>query len=301
LQNKNNFRHITIKTEDKIKETAKKFKFKERYHLPDFIGIADIKGKRFPYIRGLDENGNLVIGDLKKDKAIIVAGVPGTGKSVLEGVMLQSFIYYNPDMFHIMIDFKGGVELAFYEDFDNTICVETVDELIRVLDILENEMNERYDLIRKKYQDIDKYNDNVSEKEKRPAILVTIDEVSEIRLNAGKKKAEEIENRIVILQNKGRAALIYFLIATQRPDAEQFDPRIKANCQVKFSGRIADKVTQNIVGVKDTENLGVGFFKTNEGNVYYSLYVDMEHEDRVFKKLLKKRGGGYHVKLEKNN
>lgn len=298
---KTRFEFVCKEEEKKeIKENNKKFEFKERYPLPDFIATANIKGKRFPYIVGLDENGKLVIGDLKKDKGMIIAGAPGGGKSVLEGVFLQSFNWYVSDMFHIMVDFKGGVELSFYEDFDNTICVETVDDLIRVLDILEDEMNERYALIRKKYQDIDKYNANVSEKEKRPAILVTIDEFSEIRLNAGKKKAEEIEDRIVILQNKGRAALIYFAIATQRPDADQFDPRVKANCQKKYSFRVADKVSQNIVGVKDTENLGVGYFKSNEGKVYYGLFVDMEKENRVFNKLLKKKGG-CHVKLKKDN
>lgn len=293
-QDKRNLRHITIKLSDTKTEKANKFKFdKERYPLPDYIYTANVKGKRLPYIRGLDENGKVIVGDLKKDKALFVAGVPGAGKSVLESVMLQTSNFYNPDLFHVMVDFKGGVELAYYEDFDNTICIETVDDFAKFLDLLEKEMDERYALIRKKYQHIDKYNDNVGEKEKRPPILLTIDEASEIRMNTTKDKAKAIEDKLVVLMNKGRAAGIYFLICTQRPDAEQFDPRIKAHCQLKFSGRIIDKVTQNIVGVKDTEDLEVGFFKTNQGNVYYSLFVDMEYEKRIFDLLQKEHEREY--------
>jgi hypothetical protein len=104
----------------------------------------------------------------------------------------------------------------------------------------------------------------------------------------------------------GRAACIVTVIATQKPNHRQLNPDIKSNSNVTISCKIANKVTQNIVGVSGTENLEQGEFKTvlegqTEGQIYKGFYVDMSEDcpqDHLnYNQILKVKGV---VSLEKN-
>jgi DNA segregation ATPase FtsK/SpoIIIE-like protein len=280
---------------------------KKTYKLSDYLATTPIKESlRLPFLLGVNTKGQVIVADLAQLKNILIAGIPGGGKSVILNSFITSLNYlsgrYNQDCLFILVDFKS-VELCFYNKFDNTVFVETLEDFEKKLDKLLAEMERRYKAMKGKATNVCK----LSNREDFPFIILVIDEVSEIKLNAkDDKEAERIERKVIRLQNKGRAACIVTIIATQKPNHRQLNPDIKSNSNVTVSCKIANKVTQNIVGVAGTEMLEPGEFKTvlegqTEGQIYKSFYVDMSEDcprDHLnYNQILKVKGG---IDLEKH-
>lgn len=283
---------------------------KKTYKLSDYLETTPIKKDlRLPFLLGVNANGQVVVADLAQLKNILIAGIPGGGKSVILNALLTGLNYlcgrHDQDCLFILVDFKA-VELCYYKKFDNTIFVKTIEDFEKKLDKLLAEMERRYKMMEGRATNVCK----LSNKKDFPFIILVIDEVSEIRLNANDKaESDRIEKKIIRLQNKGRAACIVTVIATQKPNERQLNPDIKSNSNVTISCKIANKVTQNIVGVNGTELLEQGEFKTvlegqTEGQIYKGFYVDMSEdcpEDHLnYNQILKVKGVESVVNLDKN-
>ena len=254
---------------------------KKTYKLSDYLSTTPIKEDlMLPFLLGVDARGRVIVADLAKLKNILIAGAPGGGKSVILNSFITGLNFLcgrnGQDCLFILVDFKS-VELCYYEKFDNTVFVETLEDFEKKLDKLLAEMERRYKVMRGRATNVCK----LSNKEDFPFIVLVIDEVSEIKLNAeDNDETRRIEKKVIRLQNKGRAACIVTVIATQKPNKDQLNPDIKSNANVTISCKIVNGVTQNIVGVKGTERLEQGEFKTvlegqEEGQIYKGFYVDM--------------------------
>jgi hypothetical protein len=299
-------REIEHHKKDDVKELFQEennIVLKRMYKLGDYIDTVNIKKKKLPFMLGVDKNGKVIIGDYFEMKNVLIAGLPGGGKSVMVNSFIQSLMYFNGNISFVLVDFKT-VELCYYEDFDNVTFIEKLTEFDNILDKLLAEMEKRYQAMRRKATNISQM-----DSKEYPFIMLVIDEVSEIKLNSiNDKDSENIEKKVIRLQNKGRAAGIFTLIATQKPDSKQLNPNIKSNANVIMSCKISNKVTQNIVGVKGTETLSKGEFKTvlegeEEGQIYKGFFLDMSEtrpKDHItftkLKKIKEKTGG---VILEK--
>lgn len=283
---------------------------KKTYKLSDYLETTPIKkDMRLPFLLGVDTNGKVIVADLAQLKNILIAGIPGGGKSVILNSLITGLNYlcgrHKQDCLFILVDFKS-VELCYYEKFDNTIFVETLEDFEKKLDKLLAEMERRYKAMKGKATNVCK----LSNKENFPFIVLVIDEVSEIKLNAkDDEESKRIEKKVIRLQNKGRAACIVTVIATQKPNAKQLNPDIKSNSNIVISCKIANQVTQNIVGVNGTELLEQGEFKTVlegqiEGQIYKGFYVDMSEDcpqDHLnYNQILKVKGVESVVNLDKN-
>jgi len=181
--------------------------------------------RRLPWltaILGVDEDGSpLLLKITSPDVAhVLVAGATGSGKTVLLKNLVLSLALYNPQsrLQLAIIDPKARGLIAL-NDLPHLIRpVETEPEkAVQVLEGLVIEM-ERRDRM----------------KISRPAIVVVIDELADLRMVAGKR----VETALTRLTQRGREAGIHVIIATQRPAAAIVGGLIKANLPVRLVGAV---------------------------------------------------------------
>jgi S-DNA-T family DNA segregation ATPase FtsK/SpoIIIE len=117
--------------------------------------------------------------------------------------------------------------------------VRDVKETPAVLRALWREMDRRYDVFSNAgVRNIDGWNEKASFQEKLPYIVVVIDELADLMIQA----AAEIETSICRLAQLARATGIHLVVATQRPSVDVITGTIKAN----ISSRVAFAVTSQV-------------------------------------------------------
>lgn len=208
--------------------------------------------------------------DLADAPHLLVAGATKQGKSVGLNVMIASLLFskHPSELKFVFIDPKM-VEFSSYsrllhhylavlpdsgdakEELDNSI-VKKAPAAEAVLRSLCIEMDARYELMNKAgVNNIVLYNEKYKERHLLPTMghhylpyLVTvIDEYSDLIMSAGssgedKTRARSITTSIIRLAQKGRAAGIHIILATQRPSVDVITGLIKNN----FPARIAFRV-----------------------------------------------------------
>lgn len=207
---------------------------------------------------GQDISGKAVVEDLADMPHLLIGGTTGSGKSVMTNALITSLLYRNSpsDLKLIIIDPKQ-VEMAQYDGIPHLLApvITTVEKSLSALSWAVNEMERRYTLMaEEKVKTIAQYNTKMGKKsgkvsdgdkegedevnEKMPYIVIVIDEMADLMMMAGK----ELEARIVRVAQKGRAAGMHLVLATQRPEARVITGLIKMNVQ----GRIAFAVSSNL-------------------------------------------------------
>ena len=190
---------------------------------------------------GKDISGHAVVANLAKMPHLLIAGTTGSGKSVMTNTLITSLLYRNTpsDMKLIIVDPKQ-VEMAQYDAIPHLLApiITQTDKALSAMKWAVDEMERRYGLMAtEKVKNITDYNakmakENDPEKEgKMPYIVIIIDEMADLMMMAGK----DLEMLIVRIAQKGRAAGIHLVLATQRPEVKVITGLIKAN----IPGRIA--------------------------------------------------------------
>jgi S-DNA-T family DNA segregation ATPase FtsK/SpoIIIE len=109
-----------------------------------------------------------------------------------------------------------------------------------------------------------------------PYLVVVIDEYADLTMTGGssgdaRKVANNISNSIVRLAQKGRAAGIHVIIATQRPSVNVITGLIKTNFPTRIAFRVVSRVdSQTILDSTGAENL------IGKGDMLYYAGVDTE-------------------------
>ena len=208
------------------------------------------------FVLGKDINGSVQFCNLDKMPHLLVAGSTGSGKSVCLNTMLISMIYKSSpeDLRLILIDPKT-VEFSTYAKLPHLLTPEiitTKEQTINALNWAIKEMEARYGLLQrnqvvniKEYNSLDIVKNN--EVEKLPYIVIVIDELGDLMIEAKR----EMEERIMKLAQKSRAAGIHLVIATQRPSVDVITGTIKAN----LPSRIAFALT-NFADSKTVLDMG---------------------------------------------
>ena len=190
---------------------------------------------------GKDISGKSVVANLAKMPHLLIAGTTGSGKSVMTNTLISSLLYRNApsDMKLIIVDPKQ-VEMAQYQDIPHllTPIITSTEKTLSAMKWAVGEMERRYTLMaEEKVKNIADYNaknakeDNPEKEGKMPYIVIVIDEMADLMMMAGK----DLEMLIVRIAQKGRAAGIHLVLATQRPEVKVITGLIKAN----IPGRIA--------------------------------------------------------------
>ena len=227
-----------------------------------------------PVAIGYTISQDVKVFDLADAPHLLVAGATKQGKSVGLNVIVASLLYskHPSELKFVFVDPKM-VEFSAYgsllhhflavlpgasseQDEKDRAIVKNAKDAAAVLQSLCVEMDARYELLSKALvNNIKLYNQKYKEHHLRadeghhflPYIVVVIDEYADLTMSVGagpesKAMARSITTSVIRLAQKGRAAGLHVILATQRPTVDVITGLIKAN----FPMRIAFRVTSRI-------------------------------------------------------
>ena len=241
--------------------------------------------------------------DLADAPHLLIAGATKQGKSVGLNVIISSLLYakHPSELKFVFIDPKM-VEFTAYnsllkhylavlpmaaseEDERESAIVKQPKQAEQVLNSLCIEMDERYKLLASAgVNDIKLYNDKYKDRRLLPTdghkylpyLVVVIDEYADLTMTGGanadaRKSAKNISDSIVRLAQKGRAAGLHVIIATQRPSVNVITGLIKTNFPTRIAFRVVSGVdSRTILDSYGAENL------IGKGDMLYYAGVEME-------------------------
>lgn len=246
---------------------------------------------------GVGVNGAQQWEDLRDLPHLLIAGATKQGKSVMVNAILCHLAgRLPPERLQLYLcDLKGGMELAFYEDLPHVAqFVTRADALPAMLKELQEEMERRTTLMRKKARDIDGYNYQVGKEKALPYLVVVVDEIAnamlssdKIQINGEKRSiSSATEALLADLAARARAVGIHLVISTQRPSVDVVTGLIKANfpCRIAF-GTASEVDSRVIVDDSSAHGLSRGRMRFRRNmeliELQAPLLTDKDVRDRV--------------------
>lgn len=213
-----------------------------------------------PIVLGRDVAGRTVIANLAKAPHLLIAGSTGSGKSVCMNSLIMSLLQkFSPDDLRLILVDPKHVELAMYRPIPHLITpvVNDPKQVPLALRWADNEMERRYRLLASvKAKNLKAFNgrsipdtpelddDGNPVPERLPLLVVIIDELADIMMTEAKK---DVETSICRIAQKGRAAGIHLVIATQTPRKDVITGLIKANLPTKIAFRVTSGIDSRVI------------------------------------------------------
>ena len=240
--------------------------------------------------------------DLADAPHLLVAGATKQGKSVGLNAIVTSLLYAkHPSELKLvfidpkMVEFSAYAHLLKHylavlpcnderEERDNAI-VKKADKADKILRSLCIEMDQRYELLSKaSVPNIKTYNEKYRNRKLRPDeghrflpyIVTIIDEYANLTMSVGgsgdaKAVSRSITTSIIRLAQKGRAAGLHVVLATQRPSVDVITGLIKTNFPTRIAFRVVSRTdSSTILDSPGAEKL------IGKGDMLYYAGVEME-------------------------
>jgi len=194
---------------------------------------------------GKDISGNIIPSDLSKMPHLLVAGSTGSGKSVCINTIIAGLLYKaHPDEVKLILVDPKVVELSNYNGIPH-LLVPVVTEPKKAASALHwavAEMERRYKAFAdNQVREIKSYNEQAVEK--MPYIVIIIDELSDLMMVA----KVDVEDAILRLAQKARAAGIHLILATQRPSVDVITGIVKANIPSRISFAVSSQTDSRTI------------------------------------------------------
>ncbi len=199
---------------------------------------------------GKNITGEVVCADLAKMPHILVAGTTGSGKSVCLNAMIVSILYNaTPDEVKLVMIDPKMVEFSMYNGIAHleVPVVSNPRKAAGALSWAAAEMDKRYAQFAEfGVRDIKAFNnlcESRTDLKKMPQIVIFIDELADLMMVSPK----EVEDSIIRLAQKARAAGIHLVIATQRPSVDVITGLIKANIPSRIALSVSSSTDSRVI------------------------------------------------------
>ena len=202
--------------------------------------------------------GDIGVCEVNKMPHMLIAGTTGSGKSVcVNGIICSILMRARPDEVKMVMVDPKVVELSVYNGIPHLLCPVVSDpkKAAVALAKMVNEMERRYQTFSdSKTKNIEGYNAHVEkwnnehkdeeyQKQKMPYIVIIIDELADLMMVA----AKEVEDSILRITQKARAAGMHLIVATQRPSTEVITGLIKANIPSRISFAVGSGIDSRTI------------------------------------------------------
>lgn len=220
--------------------------------------MMDAMDKKLMVPLGKSIMGDIGVCEINKMPHMLVAGTTGSGKSVcINGIICSILMRARPDEVKLVMVDPKVVELSVYNGVPHLMCPVVSDpkKAAVALAKMVAEMERRYETFSEtKTKNIETYNAYIEKwnrehekdgvtKAKLPYIVIIIDELADLMMVA----AKEVEDSILRITQKARAAGIHLIVATQRPSTDVITGLIKANIPSRISFAVGSGVDSRTI------------------------------------------------------
>lgn len=203
--------------------------------------------------------GEVVICDIADMPHILVAGTTGSGKSVCINSIIMSILYRaTPDEVRLVMIDPKAVEFMIYNGIGHLLLPVVSDpkKAAGALAWACTEMDKRYGILSaNNVRDIKSYNKLAETRDdlpKLPQIVIFIDELADLMMCSKK----DVEDSIIRIAQKARAAGMHLVVATQRPTVDVITGLIKSNIPSRIALKVASPTdSQTIINMVGADKL----------------------------------------------
>jgi S-DNA-T family DNA segregation ATPase FtsK/SpoIIIE len=219
---------------------------------------------RLPLYLGKDTEGRPLVYDLADMPHLLIAGRTGTGKSVcLNAVILSLLMTRTPEDCKLILIDPKMLELSEYGKIPHLMhpVVTDMKKAEAILAWAVDKMDERYDLLKRarvrgiagynelSLEEIHRRAEPIDEEDRQrfvhpmPSVVIVIDEFGDLMM----KFKKDVEEHIIRLAQKSRAAGIHLILATQKPTVDIVTGLIKSNLPARICFQVTSRTDSRVV------------------------------------------------------
>lgn len=222
---------------------------------------------KMPIVAGKDRFNQWVVFSLIKNPNVLIAGIPGSGKSVMcRQLLVTLMLHHTAKELEIhLLDLKGS-EFHIFEHCEHVKSMSvTVQEFAPIMRKLRKELERRGRVLREHgVAHIDK----LPKGKRMKYILLMIDEV--LLLNDGTKVGKEVREMLLKWAALGRALGCFTCLSMQRPCHKSLDTALRGVLNVRAVFKTEDKTNSEIAGVIGAEKIS----REESGRMIFKIDTD---------------------------